>query len=261
MNPSPFEPCAAGSAGASGGSPQIPRRRLLAELLAPLALLGPVGWYLQLDTGQWLLAAGLVASLLTLLWRTVDAHPHARFGPANQITLLRVGLACVLVAAVPGLHAPTWTLAAIAGLAALLDAVDGWCARRTRLGSAFGARFDLESDAFLVLVLALLLWRLGLAGAWVLLSGLMRYAFVAAARAWPWLAAPLPASTRRRAVCAVQVAILWACLLPHLPHALTAAMAGVGVAALAWSFAIDVAWLRRTHVAGRATTARARGAR
>ena len=38
-------------------------------------------------------------------------------------------------------------------LALVLDVVDGWVARRTRTSTAFGARFDGEVDAFLILVL------------------------------------------------------------------------------------------------------------
>ena len=42
---------------------------------------------------------------------------------------------------------------------ALLDLVDGWVARRTGTASPFGARFDLETDAALILVLSWLVWR------------------------------------------------------------------------------------------------------
>ena len=68
-----------------------------------------------------------------------------------------------------------------------LNGADGWVARRTRTASAFGARFDMETDALLILVLSALVWRMEKAGAWVIASGLMRYAFVAAAIAWPWM--------------------------------------------------------------------------
>ena len=62
----------------------------------------------------------------------------------------------------------------------LLDGVDGWLARRHRIASAFGARFDMEIDALLILALSVLAWRHEKAGAWVVASGLLRYAFVAA---------------------------------------------------------------------------------
>ena len=40
----------------------------------------------------------------------------------------------------------------LASVALILDGVDGKVARRTRNASAFGARFDMEVDAFLILV-------------------------------------------------------------------------------------------------------------
>ena len=39
------------------------------------------------------------------------------------------------------------------------------------MASAFGARFDMETDALLLLVLAALAWQFDKAGAWVLASG------------------------------------------------------------------------------------------
>ena len=85
-----------------------------------------------------------------------------------------------------------WAGAAAGGASSAGDAADGALARRQGLASAFGARFDMETDAAFTLVLSALVWQAGQAGAWVLASGLMRYAFVGAAIALPWLAGPLP---------------------------------------------------------------------
>ena len=104
----------------------------------------------------------------------------------------------------------------IASVAAALDGVDGWIARRTRTATAFGARFDMETDALLILVLSALVWKSGKTGPWVLASGLMRYAFVAAATIWPWMQEPLEPSRRRQEVCVVQVVALLVALLPSL---------------------------------------------
>ena len=116
--------------------------------------------------------------------RVARYHPHGRFGPGNGVTLFRAGGACVFAALAvePGLlvGAAAWgALAAAAGLLAL-DGIDGRAARRQGLASAFGARFDLEVDALLILALAALAAGLGKAGLWVLGLGLMRYLFVAA---------------------------------------------------------------------------------
>ena len=83
--------------------------------------------------------------------------------------------------------AVAWTAVVVSTIAALLDVADGWVARRTGTSTAFGARFDMEVDALLVMVLSVLAWRWDKAGSWVLLSGLLRYAFVAAGWLLPWL--------------------------------------------------------------------------
>ena len=107
----------------------------------------------------------------------------------------------------------------------------------------------MEVDALLILVLSVLVWRAGLTGPWVLASGLMRYAFVAAALALPWMHRALPPSRRRQAICVVQIAALIATLAPIVPPLVALALAAVSLALLTWSFAVDVAWLvsaRRT---------------
>lgn len=138
---------------------------------------------------------------------------------------------------------------AMGSVAAALDLADGWVARRTGTASAFGARFDMEVDALLILVLSVLVWRFGVTGPWILAAGLMRYVFVAAARFGPWLAGALPPSRRRQTVCVVQIVSLLAALAPITPPPAGALVAGLGLAALAWSFAVDIVWLRRTAAA------------
>src|SRR5262245_2515513 len=134
-------------------------------------------------------------------------HPFACFGAANQITTLRAALA-VLVAGLVGersLPALAAAAASASFVVIMLDGIDGWLARRTRMSSAFGARFDMEVDAFLILVLAVLAWRHGKAGWWILLAGLLRYLFILAGKLWAWMDRPLRPSTRRQTICAVQI--------------------------------------------------------
>ncbi|MEO3388555.1 CDP-alcohol phosphatidyltransferase family protein [Mesorhizobium sp. CAU 1741] len=178
-------------------------------------------------------------------------YPHGAIGACNLITLLRAALASVLVvplalAAGQTIEAATWwTLLAIALVAFALDAVDGWLARRNGMSSAFGARFDMEVDALLALLLASLAFLSGKAGSWVLVLGLMRYAFVAASAVVPWLAAPLPESMRRKTVCVVQIGVLVALLVPFVVPPLSGILAGAAAALLTWSFAVDILWLYR----------------
>lgn len=190
----------------------------------------------------------------TLVWRGLGAHPHARFGAANRVTLLRLaGMA--LVAGLVGEAVPAqppaanalagWALIVFATLVAVADALDGHLARRQGLASRFGARFDMETDAAFLLVLSALVWQAGQAGPWVLAAGLMRYAFVAAAALWPWLSGPLRPSRRRQAVCVVQITVLIVCLGPIVPATLATALAALGLLMLSASFATDIAHLAR----------------
>jgi len=214
-----------------------------------VALAAALGAAIPLGPGYAIKAALLFAVGAWLVWRGLGHHPHARFGPANRITLLRLGSAALLAAlvgeAVP--HAPlaampavAWWLVIVATATALLDAVDGALARRSGLASAFGARFDMETDAFFTLLLCALVVQAGQAGPWVLASGLMRYAFVAAAAVWPWLSGTLPPSKRRQTVCVVQITTLIVCLGPIVPAVLASALAALSLALLTLSFAIDV---------------------
>ncbi|MGE0312397.1 MAG: CDP-alcohol phosphatidyltransferase family protein [Lautropia sp.] len=235
--------------------PRFHARALLAPTIAVLLALAPFAAVTLASPLQAALAALPIATALALLARTLPrSWPHARFGAANTVTLFRLGLAGLLAAQLlasgePASQAtpfaaggvdPAWIVFALAALAAALDALDGWLARRSGMDGTIGARFDMESDAFLILVLSALAWHTSAAGPWILASGLLRYAFVAAGMALPWMRAPLPFSQRRRAVCAVQVATLVACLLPALPGSVTATIAALGLAALVWSFAADV---------------------
>ena len=194
-----------------------------------------------------LLAYAAVAAVV--LDRLPLHHPHPRFGLGNVITLLRAAGAAVLagLALEPGVVAGPRGWWALGGVAVLLslDGVDGWVARRDGHASAFGARFDMEVDTLLLLALSALALGLGKAGPWVLAIGLMRYAFVLAGRAWPPLAHPLPPSRRRDAVCVLQVATLGLLLAPPVVPPLSTTLAAAALAALAASFATDVAWLAR----------------
>ena len=101
----------------------------------------------------------------------------------------------------------------------VLDGMDGWLARRSTLASAFGARFDMETDALLIMVLSALAWRWDRAGAWVLACGLMRYGFVAAGVGVAMARARRcrPACGARRGV--VQIVTLGVIVAPVIPAA------------------------------------------
>jgi phosphatidylglycerophosphate synthase len=183
-------------------------------------------------------------------------HPFSRFGAANHMTLIRAGLVA-LVAGLIGEPAVAPVAAVAVGVAAvveILDGVDGWLARRDGLASAFCARFDMEVDALLIMVLAILAWQHGKAGAWVLLSGLLRYGFVVAGWLAPWIARPLPPSRRRQAICVVQIAALGAVVSPLMTASVAAPVAASALAVLTASFLMDIVWLWRARSATAAST-------
>jgi phosphatidylglycerophosphate synthase len=212
---------------------------LVASLLA---------WLVSLPTRSVAIGVGAFGlSLVLILGLMPGHHPLERFGAANTMTLVRAALVAVLLGFVgAGAEAElAWYAVGIATLAGSLDALDGYLARRLGTASAFGARFDLEVDAALVMVLSVLVWQLDQAGPWVLLVGLMRYLFALAGVARPWLRAPLPPSVRRQGVCVVQVVALTVCLAPVVPVLWSSALAALALAALAGSFLLDVHWLAR----------------
>ncbi|HUR34557.1 MAG TPA: CDP-alcohol phosphatidyltransferase family protein [Vicinamibacterales bacterium] len=174
-------------------------------------------------------------------------HPFPEFGAANIVTTIRAALVA-LTAALVGearVDAVAWAAATLGVIVIVLDGFDGWLARRSAMCSPFGARYDLELDALLIAVLAVIAWQHGKAGAWVVLAGALRYLFVAAGYLWRWLDAPLPESRRRKAICVVQIVGLGIVVAPSVSLPASVAVAVITVTALAWSFGVDVLWLAR----------------
>ena len=198
-----------------------------------------------LSERAWLQAVAVFAAVQILLWRYLPRHrPQRRFGVANGVTLARA-VATAWLAGVVGSQTADWAWLAfwVALGALLLDGVDGYLARRYGCASEFGARFDMETDALLILVLALLVWQADKAGVWIVFSGALRYGFIAAGRVWPALAAPLASSRRRQTVCVLQVLALLVCLCPWLEPVYSAPLALASLLMLSASFAVDVSRL------------------
>ena len=211
---------------------------------------------LALPTSQVLLAAASYAVLgVLLLAKLPRGNLGPGLGPANRITLVRATL--VLPLAVPALlpgaftEAGYWWMVGLSTVALVLDGSDGLVARRSGTESAFGARFDMELDAFLLVVLSALLWRSGKVGSWVLLIGGLRYLFVLGGLLWQPLRGALPESLRRKTVCVVQGIVLVVCLAPVIGPAPATALAATALLVLVYSFVVDTWWLVRAH--GRAT--------
>ena len=195
--------------------------------------LGPMGW-----------AAGLAYGFATwaFLGYGMQRHRTSSLGPADRVTLARglmVGAVTALVADRAGQDVPVALVVTLAAVALSLDWVDGQVARRTGTSTALGARFDMEVDAFLILVLSA--YVAVHMGPWVLAIGLMRYVFVAASWRLRWMNAPLPGSYARKVVAAVQGIFLVVAASGLLPYA--GVLVGLALASLVWSFGRDVLWL------------------
>jgi phosphatidylglycerophosphate synthase len=191
------------------------------------------------------LFSGLLVALARLL---VGNHPYPRLGAANRITLARAGVACLIASRAIDLASlgtvERWVLVTLAGAALLLDGTDGWAARRQGLASAFGARFDMEVDAFAIAVLAITVVKAAAVPYWVLAIGAMRYLYLAAGCIFPVLRRAPPARAfadrRRKTIAVVQSLALLVALAPATPPRWASAMCALALALLAYSFAADI---------------------
>jgi phosphatidylglycerophosphate synthase len=223
-------------------------QQLAAATVALGLLLALLGAATGLGTAGWLAGIGYGTGLWVLLAAAARRAGTASLGPADLVTLVRavlVGGATALVADRLGDGvAPPPALVLVAAVALALDAVDGRVARRSGTTSALGARFDMEVDSVLVLVLSVSV--AALLGPWVLAIGAMRYAFGAASWIAPWLRAPLPVRWSAKAVAALQGIVLVVAAADVLPRPVAAVLVGVALALLVWSFGRSVVWLRRS---------------
>jgi phosphatidylglycerophosphate synthase len=221
----------------------------VAGLTATGALLAVLAGTVGVGAAGWGAAIGWAMVLSAALAGGLVRHGRDRLGPADWVTLARGALAggvAALVAdsvaagtSVPG--SDTVVLVALAGAALVLDGVDGRVARRTGTSSALGARFDMEVDAFLILVLSVLV--AGSFGAWVLVIGLARYIFVVAGRLLPWLRASSPPRFWCKVVAVVQGVVLTVAAAQVLAPAVATVALLVSLALLVESFGRQVCWL------------------
>ena len=191
----------------------------------------------------WLAALGYLVISNFLLLRGLQRRLTSQFGPANVVTAVRstlVGVITGIVVASFVAPIPAALLVALVVPALLLDAVDGWVARRTNSASELGARFDMEVDAFLLLALSAYVSQT--LGVWVLAIGVMRYAFVVAGWNFPWLRRQLPFRYWRKVVTAVQGIALTIAATGLLP-VFDVVLVAIALALLVESFGRDVVWL------------------
>ncbi len=246
--------------------PPLQRSGLLGALAllcaaAPIAVLQSLPY-----AGLWLLQS---LALWALCWQQAwqrrarnrpapDAPLHASLGLANQLSLLRG----VLIAATGGfvLQLPDaapliWMAAACYSVAAILDRVDGYVARRTQQTSLLGAELDTVYDALGLVIAPVLAVLLGKVHTSYLLVSGAYYLFVLARSRRERLGLPvypLLPSTLRRTLAGFQMGYVAVVLWPPLQAELTR-IAGIAfMLPLLVGFVVD--WL---VVSGRIGAARA----
>ena len=198
---------------------------------------------------------------------TVQIAPR-RLGPADWVTTTRLVLACAVALVVAdslagsrmgslGAWALVPALVGLASVALALDAVDGWVARRTGTVTAAVARYDMEVDAFLVLVLSV--HAAATTAPWAILIGAARYLLLAAGWCWPWLRAETPPRYWAKVVAAVQGVVLVVVAAGVLPRPAAQLLLLVALALLTESFGHQVQTLRRLREPATSEPDRQRG--
>jgi phosphatidylglycerophosphate synthase len=227
-----------------------------AGLLAQVVLLAVLVETAGLGAAGWIAGTACAVTMAVALARGLARAPGGRLGPASRVTLARatlaVGVAALAADSFTG-DTPVALLVTLAAVALVLDAVDGWVARRTGKATALGARFDGEVDAFLILALSV--YVAPAYGAWVPAIGAARYAFLAGEWLLPWMRAPLPPRRWRKVVAATQGVVLTVAASGVLPRAVTLALLVAALALLTASMGQCTWWLwRRRHApAGQAS--------
>jgi phosphatidylglycerophosphate synthase len=221
---------------------------MLTALIAQMALLAALAGTGGLGPAGALVGLAYGLAGLGLLMRALQRSGAAALGPADRVTATRA----VLVGGVAALvtdsfvrPVPVGTLVSLAVVALLLDGVDGRVARHTRTVSAFGARFDVEVDSFLVLVLCVYVSRE--LGPWVVAIGSVSYVLQVGRRALPWLRRQAPPRYWCKVVAAVQGVVLTTAVAGVLPGDVTVSALGVVAVLLGESFGREVWWLWRSH--------------
>jgi len=195
--------------------------------------IGDVFWTLK-PIGAWALV-----SFPYLLWLCrANWTPHGSFGLANGVTALRLALVLLIASCMRA--EPGRAIAAMVLGSFVLDGADGWLARRTGSASTFGAHFDMETDALLILIATQELWQRGALGIWILTSGLLRYLYVLYRAILPKRALPMPRSRfGRAAISGLAIGIV---LAFTFPNPLGAIAAGAGTLLVGMSFARSFYW-------------------
>jgi phosphatidylglycerophosphate synthase len=212
-------------------------------LIFHFAVLAVLAGGVGLGTAGWLV--GLASGIVTFvaLDHGMQRSGAEVFGAANWVTQMRAGLiggVAALTADSFTRPAPVAVLCLLSAVALALDAVDGNVARRTGGVTRLGAKFDMETDAWLILVLSAYVAES--VGAWVLAIGAMRYIIGLATWLVPWLRGPVPPRYWRKVVAAMQGVTLAVAASGLLPLEVSTTAVAIALLFLVESFGSEVLW-------------------
>jgi CDP-diacylglycerol--glycerol-3-phosphate 3-phosphatidyltransferase len=203
-----------------------------------------------LAAGQWLLQTALLWGYVCLfIWRRLAlnrANPESPLYPSlgwgNRLTILRGGLIAMTGGFLFMDHEAVLMPALLYTLAAMLDRLDGFVARRSQQISLLGNELDINFDALGLVVAPLLAVGLGkLHGSYLLLS--------AAYYVYQWglqcrnkrdlPIQPLPPNPLRRTMAGFQMGFVSVALWPLLDSALTTVAGVAFMLPVLFGFAMD----------------------
>lgn len=203
----------------------------------------------------WLIAALLIWAYQNILAfrylplhrRTGDSAALPRLGPGINLTLLR-GLSLAALAGFWFLDLPgqlfAWIPAGLYTLAALIDYLDGYLARRSGTDSELGERLDMQADGLGLLIAIGLAVRMGKVPWFFLSIGIARYLFVWTQVLLEQFGAggrDLPESKSRRPIAGLTMGFVSASLWPIVTPAAARLAGTIFLSAFALSFGRD--WL------------------
>ena len=186
------------------------------------------------NASQWLLQTSLLwAVVIGIAWRKLRLNRasentalYPKLGWGNRLTLLRGGLIAGcggFLFAETNLSSNIWLPALFYSLAAMLDRIDGYVARRTQQVSLLGNELDISFDALGLVIAPVLAWHLGkIHPAYLLLSAAYYlYRWALQQRTQRGLAIyPIPANPLRRSLAGFQMGFiavsLWPLITPNL---------------------------------------------
>ncbi len=168
----------------------------------------------------------LAVGLLSRQFRLSDAA-------GTRLSLAHIGLVCLLaaVAAAPPadfLPLMLWSFAAFAAVAAGIIAVEEWITEKIDAAGPFSRALAREAKALLILSVAVLLWRSGRVGGWVIAAGAVPYLVLIISIALPQLRQKSRASWRPYLGVATLAALI-AALVPDLPLPIASGLGALAV--------------------------------